>query len=85
MNGVRALGVVPKVDHSESIAASLERLANDIRAGVTPIAPIRCLVVLGGAASGADDVGMTFFGAEASTAEVVGMLELAKINAIDES
>jgi hypothetical protein len=85
MNSARTLGIVPKVDHAESIAASLERMAADIRADALPVNPIRCLVILGGATSGADDIAATFFGADASTAEVVGMLELAKIQTIDES
>jgi hypothetical protein len=85
MSTARPFGIVPKVDHAEGIAHSLERLAADIRAGVTPVEPIRCLVILAGGGAGADDVGMTFLGAEASPAEVIGLLELAKIQTIDDA
>lgn len=74
---VRSIGTI---DHAAKIATSLEHLAGEIRAGRFPWRVERCAIVLSGRkAGGGDEVAMTYLGADASTAEVIGMLTLAQI------
>jgi len=79
---VRPLGKVATIDHAATIAAGLEYVAGEIRAGRFPFRVERCIVVVSGRCqSSGDDIAMTYLGADASTAEVVGMLEMAKLQA----
>jgi hypothetical protein len=76
---------VPTIDQADRIASALEYMAADIRAGRTPFGVRKCLVVVAGPDSlRADNVGLMHFGSESSMIEVVGMLELAKIQAIED-
>lgn len=77
---VRSIGPVAKIDHRETIASGLEYLADEIRNGQVRFVAERCVIVLSarGAARG-DDFCMTYYGADSSTAELVGLLELAKL------
>lgn len=78
MSNVRAIGT----NFAADCAAGLEAIARQIRAG--EISPHRVFVVMTIKRAGEDHVGGQFFGADASTSEVVGMLELAKYTAIQE-
>lgn len=83
-DNVTAIGTVPKIDHAERIAAGMEQIAADIRKGQFAFDPTRCVIIVSGrAAHRADDFAVAFFGAETGTAEVVGMLELAKLQAAE--
>lgn len=72
------------VDHAERIAAGLIELAGDIRAG--KLKPIRAGVVfsISPPGEGHDDVGFCFYGADASSNEMVGLLEQAKFTLLSE-
>lgn len=86
MNAARHLAAVATIDHAAQVAAGLEQVARDIREGKFPVAVRRCLVIVSGPdGASLDGVGMMHFGAETSLAETVGLLELAKIEAIDEA
>ncbi len=81
---VSQLGAVPKIDNAERIAAGLEQIAGEIRRGEFAFDPSRCVIIVSGrAVQRADDFAIAFFGTDASTAEVVGMLELAKLQAAE--
>ena len=82
MGNVRSLAGVAAVDHASRVADGLEGLAAQIRAGRFRFEVLRGVVVLGGRSPGpADDFDTSFFGAEASVFEVVGLLEMAKLGA----
>lgn len=77
---VRSIAQVAKIDHRETVASGLEGLADDIRSGKVRFTAERCVIVLSArGAAGCDDFRMTYFGADASMAELVGLLELAKL------
>ncbi|HZF99057.1 MAG TPA: hypothetical protein VEY92_12615 [Pseudoxanthomonas sp.] len=81
---VSQLGAVPKIDHAERITAGLEQIAGEIRRSECAFDPLRCVsIVYGRAVQWADDFAIAFFGSDAGTAEVVGMLELAKLQAAE--
>ena len=84
-DNIRALGTVPKIDHVELIASGLEQLAAQVSAGQLPIVPSRAFITFAARDAGMDGVCSAFYGAEANLAETVGMLELAKISAIDDA
>lgn len=84
MSGVRSIATVASIDHAELIASGLEQIAADIRAGKLPVKPRRAHICLSGPdGKNHDGVASLYFGADSSLAEVLGMLELAKIEAID--
>lgn len=78
MSNVREIGT----NFPQLIAEGLEEIARAIRAG--EVKPHRAFVVMTVKQSGHDMVGGQFFGADTSMAEIVGMLELAKNNAIEQ-
>jgi hypothetical protein len=79
---VRTLTRVTPIDHSAAIAAQLEGLAADIRAGRSD-PPNRGVLVLAGISGKLDFVEFEACGGPVSCAELVGMLELAKQQVID--
>lgn len=84
MSIVRSIAPVATIDHAESIACGLEIIAADIRAGKLPVHPKRAHLCLSGPdGKDHDSVASLYFGADCSLAEMLGMLELAKIEAID--
>lgn len=84
MSTVRSIAPVASIDHAESIACGLEQIAADIRAGKLPVHPKRAHITLSGPdGKDHDGVASLYFGADCSLAEVLGMLELAKMEAID--
>ncbi len=84
-SNVRGLTSVPRINPAEQIAAGLEEIAREVRAGSFPFPITRCLIVVSGPDAGrTDNVGLTFFGADCSLAETVGLLELAKFQAMEE-
>lgn len=76
MSNIRAIGT----NFAAQCAEGLEAIAQQIRSG--EVSPHCVFVVMSVKAAGEDHVGGQYFGADASTSEVVGMLELAKYNAI---
>lgn len=64
---------------SESIAVGLREVAKQIEDGATAT---RAIIILVHSDRDGDDHEMAFFGAAASTAEIVGILEIAKIDAV---
>lgn len=76
MSNVREIGT----NFPRLIAEGLEEIARAIRAG--EVKPHRAFVVMTVKQAGQDSVGGQYFGADASMTEIVGMLELAKNNAI---
>lgn len=81
-----SLKAVNPFDHAERIAVGLETLAADIRYGRLPQGVRKCLVVVTGPdALGPDALALCYYGAEASLAESLGMLELAKYELIQEA
>lgn len=86
MSVVRSIAPVASIDHAESIASGLEQIAADIRAGKLPVHPKRAHICLSGSdGKDYDAVASLYFGADCSLAEVLGMLELAKLEAIEAS
>lgn len=82
----RAISPVSTIDPVGLVVDGLETLARDMREGKFPVPVRRVVVVVSGPSEspGEDGVGLCFFGAEASLITVVGMLELAKAQAIAE-
>lgn len=79
---VATLSSLPKVDHAEQIAAGMEQIAGEIRRGELPCDPTRCVIILAGRDfECADDLAIATFGGGSSTPELVGLLELVKLNA----
>lgn len=86
MSAVRRIAAIASIDHAESIASGLEQIAADIRAGKLPVHPKRAHICLSGPdGKDHDSVASLYFGADCSLAEVLGMLELAKLEAIEAS
>lgn len=83
MTKISVIGSVPKADQAGRIAAGLERLIVDIRAGTFLLDPSCCVIVLQGrVAHLGDDFAVASFGAKTGIAEMVGLLELAKLQII---
>lgn len=82
---LRSVTSAPLPSHADAIADGLEQMAQDIRAGKLRFLPTRCAVIMSGRAGEHDDFVFGFYGAETGTAQVVGMLELAKFNVIDDA
>jgi hypothetical protein len=72
-----------RTDFAELVAQGLEETVRDIRAG--KIDPRRALVVLQVCDADFDLVGMRCYGAEAAVFELVGLLELAKHQTIEQT
>lgn len=84
-DNVRRLSRVPAVDPAASIADALEEMARDIRAGATPFAATRCVVILAGGEPGGEfaDLAVACLGSDKSLLTDLGMLEMAKIELIE--
>lgn len=80
-DNVRAIAPAAKIDHAANIAAGLEQVAAEIRAGSFKFNPDLCVCVVACRSGRFDDFAMAFHGADSSTAELVGLLELAKLAA----
>lgn len=82
MDNVRNIASVVREDYPERVAAGLERVAAQIRNGEMPYMTMRAIVVLAGRGHGpgiTDVVDPHFIGPETSVYEVLGILELAKL------
>lgn len=82
---LRAVTSAQLPTHADAIADGLEQMAKDIRAGKLRFLPTRCAVIMSGRAGEHDDFVFGFYGADTCTAQVVGMLELAKFSVIDDA
>lgn len=72
---------IPSV--KSNIADGLEWLAKQVRAG--NLGARQCVVVLEELNSDTVTVGFSYFGNQSTTTQIVGMLEMAKFNAMLES
>lgn len=82
---VRSIASAPRIDPAESIAAALESIARQIRTGGLAVHPSHCVIALMGRDGDEDDVAATYFGAGSGAAQVLGMLELAKMQLLEDS
>lgn len=84
MSDVRKLASIASINHAAMVADGLELIASEIRAGKFSVPVRRCLLIVSGPdGMTMDGVGLIHFGADTSLAETVGLLEIAKIEAID--
>ena len=85
-DNVRSLSAIATVNYPEQIARGLEQIAAAIRGGAMAVSPMKAVLVLSGRdGQDFDLVAHHFFGADSGAAEIVGMLELAKHEAINAS
>lgn len=85
MNNVRNIGPVASVSHADQIADGLEALADEIRCGELGFVPTIGHVVLVNRPHEGGRMTSAFFGADSSTVEIVGILELAKARTLTEA
>lgn len=84
MSEIRSLSSVARIDAATLVADGLERVARDLRDCKLPLDVRRCLIVLSEPdGRDHDGIAMIHFGIEASMAETVGVLELAKLQAME--
>lgn len=80
-----AISVIATAATPEAIAAELEHLAHELRSGAFPVEVRRAILVVSGPVGmGEDGVGAIHLGAQSTVLQVVGMLEAAKFNALND-
>lgn len=82
---VRNIGAVVNVNHAALIADGLEQLAAEIRSGELGFTPSLGHVVLINRPHEGGRMVSQFYGADSSTVEIVGILELAKARTLAEA